>query len=48
MDTRQWIEPPGASVGILQPCALPPSNVRFPATLRHALGSNAREKGPQR
>ena len=27
MDTRQWTEPPGAPVGLLQPWALDSSNV---------------------
>ena len=47
MDTRQWIEPPGASVGLLPPWAQLPPDVRLLATLRHALSSNGREKGPQ-
>ena len=48
MDTRQWIEPPGASVSLLPPCAPLPSNVRCLTTLRHALCSDARGEGSQR
>lgn len=48
MDTRQWAEPPGASIGILQTWAPNPFNVRLLTALRHASASNGREKGSQR